>query len=87
MIMDAKKQTLTERTKTTGATFYRTAMLGSGAVLMGLSQAHANEATSIDLTTGLAGVAIVGGLMAAGSLKAVPTYVAWGIRKALSMLR
>lgn len=86
--MDAKKQTLTERTKATGATFYRTAMLGSGAVLMGLSQAHANsDATSIDLTTGLAGVAIVGGLMAAGSLKAVPTYVAWGIRKALSMLR
>lgn len=87
--MDAKKQTLTERTKNAGASFYRTAMLGSGALLMGLSQAHANSdgATSIDLTTGLAGVAIVGGLMAAGSLKAVPTYVAWGIRKALSMLR
>ena len=85
--MDAKKQTLTERTKNAGASFYRTAMLGSGAVLMGLSQAHANSDTSIDLTTGLAGVAIVGGLMAAGSLKALPTYVSWGIRKALSMLR
>lgn len=42
---------------------------------------------SIDITTGLAGVAIVGGLLAAGSLKAVPTYVAWGVKKALSMLR
>lgn len=84
--MDAKKQTLTERTKTTGATIYRTAMLGSGVVLMGLSQAHAED-VAIDLTTGLAGVAVVGGLMAAGGLKAVPTYVSWGIRKALSMLR
>lgn len=46
-----------------------------------------DTATSIDLTTGLAGVAILGGLMAAGSLKALPTYAAWGIRKALSMLR
>lgn len=45
------------------------------------------EDTSIDLTTGLGAVAIVGGLMAAGSLKALPTYVGWGIKKALSMLR
>ena len=42
---------------------------------------------AIDFTTGLAGVAIVGGLLSAGGLKAVPTYVGWGIKKALSMLR
>lgn len=54
------------------------------------SMAFAAEGdVSIDLTTGgaLAGVSIIAGLMASGSLKAVPTYAAWGIRKALSMLR
>lgn len=58
----------------------------TGAVLLGASgMAMAN--TDIDLTTGLAGVGIVAGLLAAGQLKALPTYVAWGIKKALSMLR
>lgn len=41
----------------------------------------------IDLTTGLAGVAVISGLIAAGTLKALPTYSAWGIKKAISMLR
>lgn len=60
----------------------------TGVVLVSTATAFAAEGdTSIDLTTGLAGVAIIGGLMAAGSLKALPTYAAWGIRKALSMLR
>jgi len=60
----------------------------TGVVLATTATAFAAEDdTSIDLTTGLAGVAIVGGLMAAGGLKALPTYAAWGIRKALSMLR
>lgn len=59
-----------------------------GVTLISTGAAFAAEGdASIDLTTGLAGVAIVGGLMAAGTLKAVPTYAAWGIRKALSMLR
>lgn len=44
-------------------------------------------AVDIDLTTGLAGVAVIGGLVASGTLKALPTYAAWGIKKALSMLR
>lgn len=44
-------------------------------------------AIDIDLTTGLAGVAVIGGLVASGTLKALPTYAAWGIKKALSMLR
>ncbi|RKG29059.1 hypothetical protein [Acinetobacter tianfuensis] len=56
-----------------------------------MALAHAEEASSgisIDLTTGaVATVTVVAGLMAAGSLKALPTYAAWGIRKALSMLR
>ncbi|WP_168246688.1 hypothetical protein [Acinetobacter nosocomialis] len=52
-----------------------------------MSNAFADTgSTSIDLTVGLAGVAVIGGLMASGTLKALPTYVAWGIRKALSML-
>lgn len=56
------------------------------------SIAFAEEAsggnTVIDLTTGaVATVTVLGGLMASGSLKALPTYAAWGIRKALSMLR
>ncbi|MFH4175467.1 hypothetical protein WAJ79_21180, partial [Acinetobacter baumannii] len=60
----------------------------AGVVMATTSMAFAEDApASIDLTTGLAGVAIVGGLMAAGTLKAVPTFVAWGIRKAISMLR
>lgn len=64
------------------------AALATGVVLATTSIANAaGETVAIDLTTGLAGVAVIGGLMASGSLKAVPTYVAWGIKKALSMLR
>lgn len=60
--------------------------LYTGAVLATASvPAFAN--TDIDLTTGLAGVGIVAGLLAAGQMKALPTYVSWGIKKALSMLR
>lgn len=60
----------------------------TGVAMVSIAAAHAEDATvSVDLTTGLAGVAVIGGLMASGSLKAVPTYVAWGIKKALSMLR
>lgn len=63
-------------------------VLGSAVILASIAPAFAeSEAVSIDLTTGLAGVAIIGGIMAAGALKAVPTYAAWGIKKALSMLR
>ena len=60
----------------------------TGVVLATTSMAFAEgEAVSIDLTPGLAGVAIIAGLMSAGGLKALPTYAAWGIKKALSMLR
>ncbi|MDN5695180.1 MAG: hypothetical protein L0G61_00610 [Staphylococcus equorum] len=63
-------------------------VISAGVILVATSPAFAAEtATSIDLTTGLAGVAIIGGLMASGTLKALPTYAAWGIKKALSMLR
>lgn len=55
-----------------------------GSTTMALAE---GEAVSIDLTTGLAGVAIVAGIMAAGGLKALPTYAAWGVKKALAMLR
>lgn len=64
------------------------ALTALGVVLISTATAFAAEGdTSIDLTPGLAGVAIIGGLMAAGALKALPTYAAWGIKKALSMLR
>ena len=44
--------------------------------------------TEINLVTAaVTGVAVIGGIVAAGALKAVPTYAAWGVRKALSMLR
>ena len=60
----------------------------TGVVLATTVIAHAEEsAVSIDLTVGLAGVAIIAGLMGAGTLKALPTYAGWGIKKALSMLR
>ncbi|WP_151753901.1 hypothetical protein [Acinetobacter soli] len=71
----------------TGATLHT---IASAIVITGLTTATAFAAdgdTNIDLTTGLASVAVVAGLMATGTLKALPTYVAWGIRKALSMLR
>lgn len=62
------------------------ASTATGVMIATSSTAFAAD-TTIDLTTGLAGVAVIGGLMASGTLKALPTYTAWGIRKALSMLR
>jgi hypothetical protein len=63
--------------------------LYTGAIIATVSYPTFAVDTEIDLVTagGLAGVAVVGGLMAAGGLKALPTYVGWGIKKALSMLR
>lgn len=62
--------------------------LAFGASALALSvPAFADSGTAIDLTTGLGGVAVIGGLIASGQLKAMPTYAAWGIKKALSMLR
>ena len=62
--------------------------MSAGVVLASTATAFAADGdVSIDLTTALGGVLIIGGLMAAGTLKAMPTYAAWGIRKALSMLR
>lgn len=59
--------------------------VGAGVALIS-APALASE-TNIDLTSGLAGVAIVTGLLAVGSIKALPTFVGWGIKKALSLLR
>ncbi len=62
--------------------------LTAGVLLLTTAPAFAADgAVEIDLTTGLAGVAIIAGLMGAGTLKALPTYAGWGIKKALSMLR
>lgn len=65
-------------------------LVAVGVTVGTMTLAHAEEAggIAIDLTTGaVATVAVIGGLMASGTLKALPTYAAWGIRKALSMLR
>lgn len=64
--------------------------MATGVVLATTGMAFAEGeggGVQIDLTTGLAGVAIIAGLMAAGGLKALPTYAGWGIKKALAMLR
>lgn len=59
-----------------------------GVTLATIAPAFAADGdVAIDLTTAVAGVAVVGGLISAGALKAVPTYVGWGIKKALAMLR
>lgn len=73
--------------KQANITFKKRVVLASAMAVTALPAFAAEGDVSIDLTTGLAGVAIIAGLMAAGSLKALPTYAAWGIRKALSMLR
>lgn len=86
--METKDQNTTNQAikKTNSAVRY--AIATAGVMLATMGTAFAEDApTSIDLTVGLAGVAVIGGLMASGTLKALPTYVAWGIRKALSMLR
>lgn len=79
---DKKQNGLADKAKKLGGKFY------TGAIIASIS-APAFANTEIDLVTagGLATVAVVGGLMSAGGLKALPTYVGWGIKKALSMLR
>ena len=64
------------------------ALAVTGVALITISPAFAEgEAVSIDLATAVTGVVILGGLLSAGALKAVPTYAGWGIKKALAMLR
>lgn len=66
----------------------KNALAAVGVTLVATSPAFAaGEAVSIDLATAVTGVVILGGLLSAGALKAVPTYAGWGIKKALSMLR
>lgn len=66
----------------------KNALAATGVALLTIAPAFAaGDAVSIDLATAVTGVAILGGLMAAGALKAVPTYAGWGIKKALAMLR
>ncbi|WP_165493043.1 hypothetical protein, partial [Acinetobacter sp. ANC 4635] len=66
----------------------RKGLMVVGVGLATMPMAFADTATvDVDLTTGLAGVAVIGGLVASGTLKALPTYASWGIKKALSMLR
>ena len=78
-----KKTRLFQKAKQLGNQLYY------GAVIAGVSIPAFAADTEIDLVTAgaLATVSVVGGLMSAGGLKALPTYVGWGIKKALSMLR
>lgn len=83
--MEIKNTTQQPLKKSQSAVRY--ALATTGVTLVTMSNAFAADGTtSIDLTVGLAGVAVIGGLLASGTLKAMPTYVGWGIRKALSML-
>ncbi|MBF7686585.1 hypothetical protein I2F17_12230 [Acinetobacter sp. B10A] len=84
--MSKNEQNTVEKTVKQPSTLWQKMTIGATAVALSVP-AFAADSTVIDLTTGLGGVAVLGGLMAAGQLKALPTYAAWGIKKALSMLR
>ena len=77
-----KKQQIAEKAKK----YYNHAVVATGVTIASISPAFAG-ADDWDLTTGLTAAAVIAGVVGAATLKASPTFVAWGVRKALSMLR
>lgn len=68
--------------------YYNRAVVATGVTIVVTSPAFAAAGDgSFDLTTGLVAASVLTGVVAAGTLKALPTFTAWGVRKALSMLR
>lgn len=68
--------------------FGRKVLATTGVVLATTAMAHAEETSvSIDFAAAVTGVVIIAGMLSAATLKAVPTYAGWGMKKALSMLR
>ncbi|MQZ29592.1 hypothetical protein F4U02_01045 [Acinetobacter haemolyticus] len=56
-------------------------------VATGVTIATIQPAMAFDLTEGLTSALVVAGVIGGATLKAMPTFTAWGVRKALSMLR
>lgn len=56
-------------------------------VATGVTIATIQPAMAFDLTEGLTTTLVVAGIVGGATLKAMPTFTAWGVRKALSMLR
>jgi hypothetical protein len=67
--------------------YYNRAVVATGVTIVATAPAMAATDGSFDLTTGLVAASVLTGVIAAGTLKALPTFTAWGVRKALSMLR
>jgi hypothetical protein len=68
--------------------YYNRAVVATGVTIVATAPAMAATGDgSFDLTTGLVAASVLTGVVAAGTLKALPTFTAWGVRKALSMLR
>lgn len=66
--------------------FYQRASTVGGVMIATTPMAFAADG-DFDLTTGLTAAAVIAGIVGAATLKALPTFTAWGVRKALSMLR
>lgn len=65
---------------------YNNLVVATGVTIATIAPAMAADG-DFDLTTGLVAASVLTGVIAAGTLKALPTFTAWGVRKALSMLR
>ncbi|BFM82064.1 hypothetical protein ACX0AN_003725 [Acinetobacter baumannii] len=65
---------------------YRNATVATGVLIATTPMAFAADG-DFDLTTGLVATSVIAGIVGAATLKALPTFTAWGVRKALSMLR
>lgn len=89
--MNERDQNQNENAKPTESklkAFGRNVLATTGVVLATTAMAHAEEtAVSIDFAAAVTGVVIIAGMLSAATLKAVPTYAGWGMKKALSMLR
>ncbi|MCU4389292.1 hypothetical protein KTH73_00990 [Acinetobacter courvalinii] len=67
--------------------YYNHAVVATGVTIASIAPAMAADDGSFDLTAGLTVTAVLAGIIGAATLKAMPTFTAWGVRKALSMLR
>jgi len=66
--------------------YYNHAVVATGVTIASITPVMAADG-DFDLTTDLTATAVLAGIIGAATLKAMPTFTAWGVRKALSMLR
>ncbi|MEB3790929.1 hypothetical protein [Acinetobacter sp. IK40] len=72
----------------TAKKYYNHAVVATGVTIASIAPAMAADGDgSFDLTAGLTVTAVLAGIVGGATLKAMPTFTAWGVRKALSMLR